>query len=84
MTVANSKLQSVVDQDGAVILDIERGLITTLNATGGFVWQRLQRGEPLGVIIANLTLETGAELHEVERDVRGFVEDLKQKDLLPH
>jgi hypothetical protein len=84
MTVANSNLQTVADQDGAVILDIERGLITTLNATGGFVWQRLQRSEPLEVIIVNLMRETGAELLEVERDVRAFVEDLKQKHLLPH
>jgi hypothetical protein len=79
----NRHLQSVVDQDGAVILDIERGLISTLNPTGAYVWQGLERGESLETIMANLARETGEESLRVERDVREFVEDLKQKRLLP-
>jgi hypothetical protein len=47
------------------------------------VWQGLQRGESLETIIANLARETGEESLIVERDVREFVEDLKQKRLLP-
>lgn len=83
MAIENPHLQSIVDQDGAVILDIERGLISTLNPIGAYVWQGLQRGESLETIIANLARETGEESLIVERDVREFVEDLKQKRLLP-
>jgi hypothetical protein len=77
-------LRSIVNDDGAVILDIERDSISTLNPTGAYVWQGLQRGESLETIIANLARETGEEFLLVEHDVREFVEDLKQKRLLPH
>lgn len=83
MSIENPHLKAVADQDGAAILDIERGLISTLNPTGAYVWQGLQRGESLETIIANLARETGEESLFVERDVREFVEDLKQKRLLP-
>jgi hypothetical protein len=83
MAIESPHLQSVVDHDGAVILNVERGLISTLNPTGAYVWQGLQRGESLEVIIANLSRQTGKEPSTVEPDVREFVEDLKQKHLLP-
>jgi hypothetical protein len=83
VAIENPYLKTIVDQDGAAILDIERGLISTLNPTGAHVWQGLQRGESLETIIANLAHETGEETLLVERDVREFVEDLKQKRLLP-
>jgi len=79
-----SHLHSVVDQDGAAILDIDRGLISTLNATGAYVWQGLERGEPLETIIANLARETGEDALVIDRDVRGFLDSLNQKHLLPH
>ena len=84
MAIENPHLKTVVDQDGAAILDIEQGLVSTLNPTGAYVWQRLQHGEALETIIANLAHETGEESLLVERDVCEFVEDLKQKRLLPH
>ena len=84
MTVSPTpNLRSIVNDDGAVILDIERDSISTLNPTGAYVWQGLERGESLETIIVNLTRETGEEFLLVERDVREFVEDLKQKRLLP-
>jgi hypothetical protein len=83
VAVENPHLKTVVDQDGAAVLDIERGLISTLNPIGAYVWQGLQRGESLETIIAKLAHETGEESLMVERDVREFVEDLKQKRLLP-
>ena len=83
MAVENRRLPSVINQDGGVILDIECGLISTLNSTGAYVWNGIQSGESLETITANLVRETGEEARTVERDVREFVEDLKQKSLLP-
>ena len=37
MTARNEHLRTVTSNDGAAILDVERGLITTLNATGAYV-----------------------------------------------
>jgi hypothetical protein len=83
VAIEDPHLQSIADQDGAVILDIERGLISTLNPTGAYVWKGLQRGESLETIIVNLARETGEGSSTVERDVREFVEELKRKRLLP-
>lgn len=84
MTPSISNLRSIVNDDGAVILDIEHDSISTLNPTGAYVWQGLQRGEPLETIIANLARDTGEEPLLVERDVRWFIQELKQQRLLQH
>lgn len=81
MAIENPHLQSFVDEDGGAILDLERGLISTLNPTGAYVWQRLQRGGAIEAIITDLAHETGEEMLIVERDVREFVEILKEKRL---
>lgn len=81
MTTGSIQLHTVVDQDGAAILDIEHGLISTLNSTGAYVWQRLERGEPIETIIVNLARETGEDRLVVARDVREFTETLKSHHL---
>ena len=50
MALGSSRLHTVVDSDGAAILDIKCGLISTLNATGAFVWQALQCGETVSAL----------------------------------
>jgi hypothetical protein len=84
MALANPNIHTVVDQDGAAILDVERGLISTLNPTGAYVWQGLERGETLATIITNLVHETGEERLVVEHDVHEFVQTLRDKHLLSH
>jgi|ERR1035441_1128794 hypothetical protein len=75
-------VRSVVDQDGAVILDIERDTMLTLNPIGGYIWERLQRGKLVDEIICDLSRDTGTDVAVVERDVRGFLEQLKSRHLL--
>ena len=75
-------LRSVVDQDGAVILDIERNSMLTINSTGGYVWERLQQGVQIEEIIRNLASETGADPATVDRDVHEFLDELKSRHLL--
>ncbi|NYF91384.1 PqqD family protein [Tunturiibacter empetritectus] len=82
MSIGSNHIHTVTDQDGAAILDIEHGTVTTLNSTGAFVWQRLERGEGLQIIAASLSRDTGEDVLTVERDVREFVESLKQNNLL--
>jgi hypothetical protein len=77
------RLHTVVDQDVGAILDIERGQITTLNSHGTFVWQALQRGEEVESIVAKISLDSGEATLTVERDVRRFLESLKESRLLP-
>lgn len=82
MQTTPAHLRSVVDQDGAVILDIEHDTMLTLNATGGYIWQRLQQGKLIDEIVSELANDTGADLAAVDRDVHDFFEQLKSKHLL--
>lgn len=80
----NSHLRIIVNEDGAAVLDTKLGSIATLNSTGAYVWQGLDRGESLNAIVANLSRETGEQPEVVERDVRDFVETLRTRQLLSH
>lgn len=84
MSDSSTYLRTISNQDGAAIFDIDRNRISMLNATGAFVWQALERGEQPETIIANLARETGEDSAVVERDVRDFIDSLKQKQLLAH
>jgi len=82
MFVMPSHLRSIVDHDGAVILDIPRNRMTTLNPTGAYIWQRLIEGMDIDSIIAELARETKAEETAVANDVSAFMEDLKSRHLV--
>jgi hypothetical protein len=81
--IPESRLKAVITNDGAAILDVESNSISTLNSTGAFVWQRLERGESLESVIVALAVETGEDVQSVERDVRTFVQDLQTQRLSP-
>lgn len=78
MNEGSEHLRTVTNGDGAAILNVDRGVITTLNATGAFVWERLQRNEPMDRVIANLAQETGQDPAIVRRDVSDFVHLLEE------
>jgi hypothetical protein len=75
-------LHSIVNADGAVILDTKNGTLSSLNSTGAYVWEALRRGEAVDVIVSQLSGETGEPSLTVEQDVREFINTLKEKQLL--
>ena len=81
MATLRPHLRSVVDHDGAVILDIEYNAMLTINSTGSYVWERLQQGKQIDEIIRELAGETGADPLTVDRDVHTFLDELKAKHL---
>jgi hypothetical protein len=82
MRNSSTHLRTIANQDGAVILNFAAGTITTLNSSGAFVWQALQRGENQDAIVADLARETGEQVDTLERDVRKFMDALKNQHLL--
>jgi Coenzyme PQQ synthesis protein D (PqqD) len=82
MSEIANRIRSTVDEDGAAILDIERNQIITLNATGGFVWERLKQGEPVERIIQELAQVAGTDAPVVDEDVRVFIDQLTEMRLL--
>ena len=81
MAATPAYLRSIVDHDGAVILDIERDKFFSMNPVGAYIWTRLVNGEGLDQIATALAEETGTELSVVTADVNDFVADLKSKHL---
>ena len=81
MVVMPTHLRSIVDHDGAVILDIKRDQFFSLNPVGSYIWERLLKGQSLDQIAKALAEETGTEISIVVSDVNDFVADLKSKNL---
>jgi hypothetical protein len=82
MLIPATHLRSIVDHDGAVILDIERDAMLTLNSTGGYVWEKLRQGKLVDEIVRDLASDTGADPATVDSDVHTFLDELKSKHLL--
>ncbi len=76
-------LRTVVNQDGAAILDVSRNQIITLNSTGGYIWERLQQGRTVEDAIHDLSIESSTDLAVVERGVHAFLDQLRAGRLLP-
>jgi hypothetical protein len=86
MITVTPNLRSIVDHDGAVILDISRNSMTTLDSIGAYVWDRLGKGLSVDAIVAELARDTGANEEMVAKDVDEFMEQLKSRHLVfaPH
>ena len=82
MRDSSNQLRTITNQDGAAILDVPRHQITTLNSTGGFIWQRLQQGLSAEQVIRDLATESDTDPAIVEKDVHYFIEQLRSKQLL--
>jgi len=83
MSNNNAHLKIIVNQDGAAVLDTSLGTISTMNTTGAYIWQALERGKCEEDIIADLVRETGALREVIERDMRDFLATLRDRDMLP-
>jgi hypothetical protein len=81
MAATPANLRSIVDHDGAVILDIENDQFFSMNPVGAYIWQRLVNGEGLDQIAKALAEDTGTNISIVLADINEFLADLKSKHL---
>jgi hypothetical protein len=81
MVTLNSHLRSIVSHDGAVILDIPQNALITLNSTGAYIWERLQRGMSADAIAVELARDTGVDQSTVANDIDEFIGQLQAKHL---
>jgi predicted Rdx family selenoprotein len=84
MTSTLPHLRSIVDHDGAVILDTQRGEMWNLNPSGAFIWQRLLDGRLPEQIAIELSARNGDDLQSATRDLEQFLDELKEKHLFSH
>ena len=84
MAHGNAHLRTIVSQDGAAVLDTERGTISTLNTTGAYIWQALERGEREEEIVDQLARETGESPNAIHGDVKDLIASLRGQKVLSH
>ena len=82
MIMIPHNIRSIVDHDGAVILDIPNNTMTTLDSTGAYVWRKVQSGLQIDAIIAELVRDTGADEAMIAKDVDAFMDQLKSRHLV--
>jgi hypothetical protein len=77
-----SHIRFLADEDGAVLLDVERNRIITLNPTGGFICTRLEQGRSVEMIVQELAQVTDTAPDVVEKDLCAFLGQLTENRLL--
>jgi hypothetical protein len=82
MSTVPPHIRSIINHDGAVLLDIPRDQMVTLNSTGAYIWEMLQQGRTIDEVIHELSTESKTDPVVVERDVHAFLEQLMSKHLL--
>jgi len=82
MPYNNVHLRTIVNHDGAAVLDTKRGMISTLNTTGGYIWQALERDECEEEIVDGLARETGESPDVIREDVNRFIAALHEQKIL--
>jgi hypothetical protein len=82
MPTGTTHLRTITNEDGAAILDTKQGSVTTLNATGAFIWQELERGRCEEEIVESLVHETDVPPEVIQRDVRDFLALLQDHGML--
>ena len=64
-----------------IILNLSTGMYHQLNAIGVIIWEEIQRSNPsLQELTAKMKQQFGAA--DVDEDVREFVEDLLERDII--
>lgn len=75
-------VRSTHGQDGAIVLDIRQGQMFNLNFVGSRILELLEAGEPESAIVERISQEFKVDGGTAERDLREFLETLRQHHLL--
>jgi len=79
-------IRSVINDDGGVLLDLNRGRCLSLNPVGGQIWTIIERHpEGLsaeGIVDELLLIYLEVEPDMLQRDVSHFLSELENKDLI--
>ena len=79
-----SSIKETSSEDGAVLLDVDRGICFSLNAVGLTIWQSLKQGRNADQIVEVLQGSYSVPREQLAEDVRIFLESLESSGLLVH
>jgi hypothetical protein len=69
-------------EDGAVLLDIDRGRILALNRVGSRVFEMLRGGLDQNQIAGEISKDFGVDANQVRNDVLDFIRTLEEYNIL--
>jgi hypothetical protein len=75
-------VRETVNQDGAVLLDIEQGLCFSLNPIGTRIWEMVKDGRSLDEITDALEKEFRLPRTQLRGDISDFLEQLEKMRLV--
>lgn len=75
-------VRETVNQDGAVLLDIEQGLCFSLNPIGTRIWEMVKDGRSLAEITDALQQEFCLPRSQLVGDVSDFLKQLEEMRLI--
>ena len=75
-------VRSMVDADGAVLLDLKKGKYYSLNKVASRVWSKLEEGLTLPEILEHLREKYGLPAQQLEADLEALMTGLEQKELI--
>jgi hypothetical protein len=78
----SESVRSMVNPDGGVLLDIERGVILSLNVAGSKVWTKLQQNLSVNQIVEEISAEFDIPCETAWQDVKEFMHSLQDHTLL--
>ena len=75
-------VRSMVDGDGAVLLDLKAGRYYSLNGVAARIWSRVEKGMTLSQIVADLQQTYQVPTEKLVLDLTTFVRTMEEKGLL--
>jgi hypothetical protein len=76
-----ARTRAVHSDDGAIVMNIERGTLFSLNATGSVAYELLAKGFDEQAIAQEIALRFNVSLDTAKQDLRKFLEALRVHDL---
>ena len=74
--------RAVVNDDGAILIDSEQGIVFSLNPTGGLIWAGLNEKLTKAAISQRLCREFGVPEGQAGEDVEEFLDILERNKLV--
>lgn len=75
-------IRSMIDTDGAVLLDLKAGKYYSLNSLGTRIWSKLEEGCSVPEILEHLDESFSTPSERLRTDLTAFVQGLKDKELV--
>lgn len=74
--------RAVVNDDGAILIDSDQGLMFSLNRTGGVIWAGLRENLTIEAICKTLSEQFGIPIAQAGQDVDEFLNILEKNKLV--